>query len=209
MRCILLVSLFAVTIASKSANGTSSDWIAAPQPPYPLTSALTKSSGAVTLRLTLKKDGRVSEVNIVRTSGSQKLDDAARMAALDWRLNPEKLRASDLVDGRQVVVEFRRKEHDIDVADAVLLRAGERGSAWRNGGRISYPFEARSHHLEGSLLLQFTIGFDCHPHAVKLLKSSGSKLLDAAAMDGIQTWRAYPQFVGESTTVPVKFTMSR
>jgi TonB family protein len=189
-------------------EAASSDWIAAPQPPYPLISALNEASGVVTLRLILKKDGHVKEVNIAKKSGSNRLDAAARMAALQWQLNPAKLKASDTENGRLVVIEFKRNERDLDLARAVLLGAGRRGSAWERRGTIQFPSSARYFHREeGTVVLEFTIGFDCHPRAVKILASSGYWPFDQAAVDGIQTWKAYPQFVGESAKIPIAFSL--
>ncbi len=201
-----LIALLALYFVLPAGEAASSDWIAAPQPPYPLISALTKASGMVrlhagwvnaSLRLILKKDGKVREVTIERTSGSERIDAAARMAALEWRIDPAKLKASDTTKGRLVEMEFRRKESDLDVARAVTLQAGQRGSAWQRRGTIVYPSSARFSCRRGSgtVLLQFT--------------SSGYPPFDQAAVDGIQTWKAYPQFVGESMKIPIIFTPKR
>lgn len=193
-----------------SGEASRSDWIAAPQPPYPVISALHKSSGVVTLRLILKNDGGVKEVKIEKESGSERLDAAARMTALQWRLNPARLKASDTKEGRLVAIEFKRNKGDLDVARAILLNAGERDSAWQRRGSIQYPSSARFFHREeGTVLLQFTIGFDGHPTAVRILQSSGYPPFDKAAADGIRTWKAYPQFVGESAKIPVTFILGR
>lgn len=205
---VSLVLFLVLLAASYSSDAASSDWLASPQPPYPVICALKKYSGTVTLRLILKEDARVKEVNIARKSGSRRLDAAARMAALQWRLKPDKLKATDSKEGRLVAIEFQGSEGDSNVARAVILRAGQRGSAWERRGSIQYPSSARSFHREpGTVVLQFTIGFDCHPRAVRVLKSSGYAPFDRAAVDGIQTWKAYPQFVGESASVPVTFSL--
>ncbi len=203
-----LIALLALYFVLPTGEAAGSDWIAAPQPPSPLISALTKASGVVRLRSILKKDGKVKEVTIERTSGSERIDAAARMAALEWRLDPAKLKASDTSKGRLVEMEFRRKESDLDIARAVTSQAGQRGSAWQRRGTIFYPSSARFSYRRGSgtVLLQFTIGFDGHPGAVKVLESSGYPPFDQAAVDGIQTWKAYPQFVGESMKIPITFT---
>jgi TonB family protein len=202
----LLSILLALGASLPSSEAAASDWIAAPQPPYPLISALSKSSGVVTLRLILKNDGHVKEVNIEQKSGSERLDAAARMAALQWQLNPARLRASDTKEGRPVVIEFKRIERDSDLARAVLPNAGQHGSAWQRRGLIRFPSSAWVFHKEvGTVVLQFTIGFDCHPRAVKILESSGYRPFDQAAADGIQTWKAYPQFIGESGKIPITF----
>ncbi|MBA2435461.1 MAG: TonB family protein [Chthoniobacterales bacterium] len=205
---VLLFLLISFFVLLSKGEAASSDWLEAPQPPYPLVSALHKYSGTVTLRLYLKKDGRVKEVKIAKGSGSDRLDAAARMAALQWRLDPAKLTPPDTEKGRLIEIEFKRGANDANVARAVLLDAGQRGSAWQRRGVIRTPSSARYFHRKpGTVLLQFTIGFDGHPSAVKVLQSSGYPPYDQAAIDGIQTWKAYPQFVGETVKVPITFVL--
>jgi TonB family protein len=210
MRFVLspLIVLIAFFSGLRANEAGSSDWLTAPQPPYPLVSALNKTSGTVTLRLILKEDGRVKEVGIEKKSGSTRLDAAARMAALQWRLDPTKLKPLDTHKGRLVTMQFKRSERDLNVARAVLLAAGQRGSAWQIRGSIQFPSSARYFHREpGTVVIQFTVGFDCHPRAVTIIKSSGYPPFDQAAVEGIQTWKAYLQFVGESAIVPVTFSL--
>ena len=205
-----VVALLALISILPECEAASSDWIASPRPPYPLISALSKASGVVRLRLFLQSDGHVKDVKIERASGSERLDAAARMTALEWQLDPTKLRASDTSQGRVVEMEFKRQDRDLDVARAVQLQAGQRGSAWERRGAILYPSSARYFYKkDGNVLLQFTIGFDGHPRAVRILESSGYPPFDRAAAEGIQTWKAYPQFVGESMKLPITFTLKR
>ena len=98
----------------------------------------------------------------------------------------------------------------MNIAWAVLVGAGEHGSAWQEGGRIRYPSSAyRFFRKDGTALLKCTIGFDGRPTAVKILKSSGYPPFDKAAAEGIQTWQAYPQSAVESVKVPVTFRLTR
>lgn len=57
-------------------------------PTYPLLSRLFKEEGKVILRLELDKRGRISAANVVSSSGSARLDDAAIEAAKTWRCDP-------------------------------------------------------------------------------------------------------------------------
>jgi TonB family protein len=57
--------------------------------------------------------------------------------------------------------------------------------------------------------IRFTIAADGHPRSVQVIQSSGSTGLDAAAVKGIQTWTAYPEWVGETAEVPVTFEAPR
>ena len=209
-RWVLSLLVIAVFLATeRTAHCVSSDWIEAPHPAYPLQAALKGHAGEVTLRAALERSGRVKQVTVKRPSGDAALDFAARASVLTWKLNPQKVTSTDLREGRTVVVVFEKHAKDQAIALAVLKRAAKKGSAWKSGGTIEYPSTARDQHQVGTLLLLFTIGRDCHPRAVQLVKSSGNPVLDQAAMIGIQTWTTYPEWVGFSGKVPVTFTMTR
>src|SRR5437879_5578938 len=79
-----------------SLGGASSDWAEAPQPAYPLRAALEGNAGEVKLRVVLNNDGRVRDAEIIKSSGKEILDDAARAAVLNWRLNQSKIQPSDI-----------------------------------------------------------------------------------------------------------------
>jgi TonB family protein len=57
-------------------------------PTYPLLSRLFKEEGKVILRLELDEGGRISATNVVSSSGSTRLDEAAIAAAKKWRCDP-------------------------------------------------------------------------------------------------------------------------
>ena len=187
------------------ARGASSDWAEAPKPAYPLNAALEGNTGEVKLRLVLNKDGSVRGATITKSSGRKELDYAAQAAVLKWRLNKSKIQSSDLDPGRDVIVDFRETEKERRIAAAVLRRASEKGSAWKQGGHFTFPPDAIYPEARRTARIRFTIASDGHPRTVQVLQSSGSSSLDAAAVRGIQTWTAYPEWVGETAEVPVTF----
>ena len=197
--------MFNLAAVAASAAGANSDWIEAPQPVYPLRAAIEGDAGEVTLRVLLGTNGHVRDATIVKGSGKQVLDYAARATVLKWRLRPSKMRPNDIATGREVVVEFQTDTKDKLVAAAVLRKASEKGSAWKHGGSIKYPQAAFDKNLFGTVRLRFTIDSDGHPRSVQVLRSSGAPELDKAAVEGIQTWSAYREWVGESAEVPVTF----
>jgi TonB family protein len=201
--------LFCVAIAffrvSLGAHGASSDWAESPKPAYPLRAALEGDIGEVTLRIVVNSDGRVRDAAIVKSSGKKELDHAARAAVLTWRLNKSRIQPRDLTSGREIIVDFRETEKERRIAAAVLRRASERGSAWKHGGSFRFPPEEVHPAAQRTAKIRFTIGTDGHPRAVQVVQSSGSSGLDAAAVKGIQTWTAYPEWVGETAEVPVTF----
>lgn len=59
-----------------------------PAPPYPKMSRKLKEEGTVTLKVLVKADGRVEQVEVVNSSGYKRLDDAAQTAFKRWRFSP-------------------------------------------------------------------------------------------------------------------------
>lgn len=59
-----------------------------PVPPYPESLRRAGVEGTAVLRLVIEADGRVGQVDLVRSSGSEALDDAARSTARLWRFEP-------------------------------------------------------------------------------------------------------------------------
>jgi TonB family protein len=194
---------------SLDARATSNDWAEAPKPAYPLRAALEGDIGEVKLRVVVNSDGRVRNATITKSSGQQELDHAARAAVLTWRLNKSRIQPRDLTSGREIIVDFRETEKERRIAAAVLRRASVKGSAWKHGGAFRFPPEAVSPAAQRTARIRFTIAADGHPRAVQVLQSSGSSSLDTAAVKGIQTWIAYPEWVGETAEVPVTFEAPR
>jgi TonB family protein len=197
LACLLLVSL--------DSPAASSDWAEAPKPSYPLRAALEGDIGEVKLRVVVNGNGRVRDVAIIKGSGKQELDHAARAAVLMWRLNRSRIQPRDLTSGREIIVDFRETDKERRIAAAVLRRASEKGSAWKRGGFFSFPPEAVFPAAQRTARIRFTIAADGHPRAVQVIQTSGSSSLDGAAVKGIQTWTAYPEWVGETAEVPVTF----
>ncbi len=201
LACLLLVSL--------DSPAASSDWAEAPKPSYPLRAALEGDIGEVKLRVVVNSDGRVRDAAIVKSSGKKELDHAALAAVLTWRLDRSRIQPRDLTSGREIIVDFRETDKERRIAAAVLRRASERGSAWKRGGFFSFPPDAVYPAAQRTARIRFTIAADGHPRAVQVIQSSGSSSLDAAAVKGIQTWTAYPEWVGETAEVPVTFEAPR
>ena len=59
-----------------------------PQPPYPAMSRRLGESGRVVLRVLIGADGRAQDVKLQRSSGYERLDEAAMEAVRGWRYRP-------------------------------------------------------------------------------------------------------------------------
>jgi TonB family protein len=62
--------------------------VASPGPGYPEEAQKSKAVGSGLYELRINKAGKVTEVAIVRSSGSRVLDQAARSAFMKWRFRP-------------------------------------------------------------------------------------------------------------------------
>lgn len=59
-----------------------------PAPRYPVESRRRREEGTVRLRVVVTADGRVKEIGVARSSGFDRLDDAALDAVRKWRFRP-------------------------------------------------------------------------------------------------------------------------
>ncbi|MFP5431087.1 MAG: energy transducer TonB [Gammaproteobacteria bacterium] len=59
-----------------------------PRPAYPMMSRRLREQGVTLLRVEVSREGRPQQIIVERSSGSQRLDSAARMAVRDWRFVP-------------------------------------------------------------------------------------------------------------------------
>lgn len=82
--------------APKNVSGV--EYIDPPQPVYPPIAKRMREEGTVLLRVLINEKGRAEGIEIQRTSGSPRLDEAARLAALRARFKPH------LEDGRAIAV---------------------------------------------------------------------------------------------------------
>jgi TonB family protein len=62
--------------------------ISAPQPDYPLAARQNRTQGSGIFRLLLTKDGQVHSIQVIKSTGSKLLDDAAEKALRLWRFKP-------------------------------------------------------------------------------------------------------------------------
>ena len=61
------------------------------------------------MRIILNSDGRVKDSVVTKSSGDRVLDDAAQKSVLKSQLKPAAIKAQDLTQGREEVVEFKQE----------------------------------------------------------------------------------------------------
>jgi protein TonB len=77
-----------------------------------------------------------------------------------------------------------------------------------------YPVAARRRHEEGLVILTVNVTAEGHAAKVSIKKSSGFKLLDAAAVEAVQDWEFQPARLGpvsleSEVEVPIRFELTR
>ena len=75
-----------------------------------------------------------------------------------------------------------------------------------------YPRSAQRRGIEGEVLLRVHVGTDGEPEGIDLVRGSGSRELDRAAVEGVRRWRFAPamrngQAVDATVQVPITFDL--
>lgn len=83
------------------------DYLSNPPPAYPLLSRRLKEEGLVLLSVTISPEGNAEEVTLRRSSGFERLDEAALKAVRRWRFKPSRLGGIAISDTVQVPVRFQ------------------------------------------------------------------------------------------------------
>ena len=91
------------------ASAAQAQWVAKPAPVLPRSILDQGLSGSVVLNLVFARDGRVTNAQVVRSSGISGLDRVALEGARKWRLNPAAVTYADQA-GRNHVIKFFQSE---------------------------------------------------------------------------------------------------
>ena len=206
-RIAVLASLIPLTVYSAS-----SDWSFTQQPEFP-PGALRKSvEGTVKVRLLISKDGRVESATVIKSSGDNSLDDAARKSVLKWKMKPGAVRPVDMTKGRVEEIVFRQQA----MRSAIYPRGVAAGfssepewNQWVHAPFPYYPMDARRLRHTGIVILSAAIGPDGWVRTVQIDKSSGFSDLDELAANAVRHWRAHKESAGHIIHVPVNFSLVR
>jgi protein TonB len=92
------------------------------------------------------------------------------------------------------------------------VKAAFGGIGYKNNPAPDYPAQAARQGWQGTVLLRVRVLANGAVEAVEVLKSSGKKLLDDAAIDTVQRWVFAPSTRGATAidgfaTVPIEFKL--
>ena len=151
MRVAILFCATTILFAATKIVQSASDWLSSPKPKFPTTSLQKGSEGFVKLRIVLAKDGSVTKVTVLKSSGDSVLDETARSAVTKWKMKPNAIKPLDLERGRDEVVEFKQEA-------LLAARYSDRTAyfdSWEKTDHLmyapfpSYPLAEREQHHEG------------------------------------------------------------
>lgn len=76
-----------------------------------------------------------------------------------------------------------------------------------------YPSSARRRGMQGGVLLQINVSEEGHVTGIHIMRSSGFRVLDIAALNSVKRWRFMPARQGDSSVassvqVPIRFTLN-
>jgi TonB family protein len=106
-KAVLAIIALLVALPLATANAR---WLEKKEPSLPFGVYIQGLNGSVVLSVTLDKSGRVTNTNVLRSSGHPALDELARNAAMNWRLSPDSVLPSDISKGRVELVTFKTQD---------------------------------------------------------------------------------------------------
>ncbi|HEY1768808.1 MAG TPA: energy transducer TonB [Chthoniobacterales bacterium] len=101
-----LCAAFVAMLIAAPLTTANAGWIQKPNPKLPYGLFIDGVQGSVVLSLVLDRAGRVTDTRVLRSSGLPALDKLAEDAAMNWRLSPDSIVASDLTQGRVELLRF-------------------------------------------------------------------------------------------------------
>ena len=185
---------------------------------YPEEAYNNEIQGRVTLQFTIAKNGKVKDIAVAKSSGSQLLDDeAVRVVSMSPAWTPGKVngKAVDVLFTFPVVFKLEGEETDA-AGEPVSFAEVEQKPSFQSGdanaftkwvfGQIKYPEEAIKQQVEGRVTLQFTIAKDGKVKDVKVARSSGSQILDDEAIRIVSMSPQWEPGKQNGEPVDVRFT---
>ena len=185
---------------------------------YPEEAYQNEIQGRVTLQFSIAKNGKVKDITVAKSSGSQLLDDeAVRVVSMSPVWTPGKVngKAVDVLFTFPVVFKLQGEENNA-VGEPVAFAEVEQKPTFQNGdansftkwvfSKIVYPENAKEKGVQGRVAVQFTIAKDGNVKDVKVARSSGNQLLDDEAVRVISMSPQWEPGKQKGEPVDVKFT---
>jgi TonB family protein len=163
---------------------------------YPLKSVLLREFGTANLRYQVRQDGTVGEVEVLTSSGSRGLDEAATYLVKRWRFKPATENGNPTTAELNANIVFSLNAPLGALAPA-RLDVRDRNAAFRITGftpdETEYPAQSIAAGETGSVELSYLVRDNGTVDEIQVAKSSGFARLDDAAARTIRSkWRFRP-----------------
>ena len=161
------------------------------RPEYPEAALAANQAGTTVLRYIVETDRSLRDLSVERSSGWPQLDQAAIDALGRCKGVPA------LVNG-VAVSSYGRLNYTWRPSTKAALQ-------FQAGCRPAYPAEALRLELQGTTVVRLSITEQGTLAKVEVAKSSGSDLLDAAAVSGLSTCKFKPAQNANGVAIPGSF----
>lgn len=163
---------------------------------YPEDAKASGAQGRVIVQFTVEPDGSLSNVDVLKSSGTPSLDaEAVRVVSSSPKWEPGRQEGNAVRVVYSYPIVFRNnapKPKPVSDDEAIPFQLVEQKPSFNGGdanefsmwvnSHIKYPEDAKKNGITGRVTLQYSIEADGRIADVKVLRSSGDKALDAEAL---------------------------
>jgi len=193
MKRLLLVSLivwlFNPAAASPDVVPTTDSSSFGTPCPYPDSALKAKAEGSVMVAYHGGDDGKITDVQIVQSSGNAELDNAALQCVGRWQFDPKGPRAPFYLGKQRLSINWR-------IPSPVPGKPPEPPAGYDSGiphvCLMDYPLQAVRAGVGGTTTVAFRIKANGKVDDIKIDTTSGSDLLDRASLGCVKYWRYRP-----------------
>lgn len=163
---------------------------------YPEDARASGAQGRVIVQFTVEPDGSLSNVDVLKSSGTPSLDaEAVRVVSSSPKWEPGRQEGNAVRVVYSYPIVFRNnapKPKPVSDDEAIPFQLVEQKPSFNGGdanefskwvnSHLKYPEDAKKNGITGRVTLQYSIEADGRIADVKVLRSSGNKALDAEAL---------------------------
>lgn len=163
---------------------------------YPEDARASGAQGRVIVQFTVEPDGSLSNVDVLKSSGTPSLDaEAVRVVSSSPKWEPGRQDGNAVRVVYSYPIVFRNnapKPKPVSDDEAIPFQLVEQKPSFNGGdanefskwvnSHLKYPEDAKKNGITGRVTLQYSIEADGRIADVKVLRSSGNKALDAEAL---------------------------
>lgn len=162
------------------------------QPPYPPVSVMTAEEGTTLVKVSIGADGVPTDVSVVKSSGSLRLDQATiDHIKTNWRWNAPVKDCKPVAAQTEVNVTWNLRDAGAIQLQAVYMQASD------------YPPDALKLGEQGATTIGVAIATDGTVSQIQAFQSSGFPDLDARALELARTWHWVPANLNGRTLATV------